>query len=142
MGRSYWFDCPKCGYQAKVSGRADRGVGFAVQTVSCRDCKCLYDAVTAVKVPDITEPRSLPRREPGLPSNLLGAQRTASVPPTLASVANRLYYFGAKEFKWIKYKLQCPASPAHRVQVWNDPGKCPHCGTYLDRAALPFRLWD
>jgi hypothetical protein len=30
MGRSYWFECPKCGYRAKVSGRADRGLSFFV----------------------------------------------------------------------------------------------------------------
>ena len=52
MGRSYWFECPKCGYRAKVSGRADRGLSFFVQTILCRDCRELYDAVTRLRVPD------------------------------------------------------------------------------------------
>ena len=24
MGRSYWFECSRCGYRAKASGRLDR----------------------------------------------------------------------------------------------------------------------
>ena len=52
MGRSYWFECPKCGYRAKVSGRADQGLTFFVQTILCCDCRELYDAVTRLKVPD------------------------------------------------------------------------------------------
>jgi transcription elongation factor Elf1 len=50
MGRSYWFECARCGYRAKVSGRVDRGFNFFVQTIVCRDCKELYDAVTRIKV--------------------------------------------------------------------------------------------
>src|SRR5215831_14184587 len=52
VGRSYWFECSKCGYRTKVAGRADRGLSFFVQTIVCRDCKELYDAVSRVKVPD------------------------------------------------------------------------------------------
>ena len=52
MGRSYWFECPKCGYRARVSGRADQGLSFVVQTILCCDCRELYDAVTRLKVPD------------------------------------------------------------------------------------------
>src|ERR1700674_5874389 len=52
MGRSYWFECPRCGYRAKVSGRADRGFNFSVQSIVCRDCKELYDAVTRARIPD------------------------------------------------------------------------------------------
>jgi hypothetical protein len=52
MGRSYWFECPKCGYRAKVSGRADRGLTLFVQTILCSDCRQLYDAVTRLRVAD------------------------------------------------------------------------------------------
>ena len=52
MGRSYCFECPTCGYRAKVSGRADRGLTFFVQTILCLDCRQLYDAVTRLRVPD------------------------------------------------------------------------------------------
>ena len=52
MGRSYHFECAKCGYRTIVSGRADRGLNLAVQTIVCRDCRKLFDAVTKLKVPD------------------------------------------------------------------------------------------
>jgi hypothetical protein len=52
MGRSYWFECSKCGYRAKVSGKPDRGVDFFVQTISCQDCRELYDPVIRLRVPD------------------------------------------------------------------------------------------
>jgi len=45
MGRTYLFECPKCGYRAKVSGGSDCGTRFGVQTVMCLDCKELHDAV-------------------------------------------------------------------------------------------------
>ena len=47
-----------------------------------------------------------------------------------------------KRFRWIRFKIRCPVSPAHRVQLWNDPGKCPKCGVYVEKNALPFRLWE
>ena len=34
----------------KSSGRADRGLSFFVQTILCRDCRELYDAVTRLRV--------------------------------------------------------------------------------------------
>ena len=78
MGRSYWFECPKCGYRAKVSGRADRGLSFFVQTILCRDCRELYDAVIRLRVPDEfgggrdfgrLRKERLPRSQPGMISN-------------------------------------------------------------------------
>ena len=50
MGRSYWFERSRCGYRAKVSGRADRGLHCVVQTILCRDCKELYDAVIRLRI--------------------------------------------------------------------------------------------
>ena len=52
MGRSYWFECVRCGYRAKVSGGSDRGLNVFVQTVVCRECKELFDAVTKLRLPD------------------------------------------------------------------------------------------
>ena len=49
MGRTYLFECSKCGYRARVSGGADRGRHVVVQTILCADCKELYDAVIAFK---------------------------------------------------------------------------------------------
>ncbi|MDD1651143.1 MAG: hypothetical protein LUO80_12255 [Methylococcaceae bacterium] len=140
MGRSYWFECPKCGYRTKVSGRADRGLSFFVQTLLCRDCKELYDAVTRLKVPD----------EPGGLRTLAGLDRVKFMkpspviiaPPTFQAVLNRLPPKGVKRYKWLPVKLQCPVSALHRVRSWNDPGPCPKCGVFLEKSALPYRLWD
>ena len=140
MGRSYWFECPRCGYRAKVSGRPDRGLSFFVQTILCRDCKELYDAVTRLRVPDETM-ASGHRIGWGRPKSphLRG---TPSVPPSFQAVLNRLPNFGARPSRWLQFKLQCPVSASHRVQAWNEPDRCPRCGIYLEKNALPFRIWE
>jgi hypothetical protein len=38
--------------------------------------------------------------------------------------------------------LHCPVSKNHSVHAWNDPGKCPRCGAFLEKSSLPYRLWD
>jgi hypothetical protein len=137
MGKTYLFECPKCNYKARVSGGADRGVHFFVQTILCRDCKELYDAVVRLKVPDeqkITASFSrigFRKPRPG-----------ADTPPRFESALNRLAVRGVSRFKWTPFKARCPLSPAHRVQPWNEPGKCPKCGYYLEKNALPFRVWE
>ena len=140
MGRSYWFECPKCGYRTKVSGRADPGLSFCVQTVLCRDCKELYDAVTRLKVQDESGGWG---RLGGL-YNAAAAQAPAALaaPPAFSAVLNRLPLKGAKRFKWLRFKLQCPVSAMHRVRSWNDPDQCPRCGIFLEKSALPYRLWE
>ena len=140
MGRSYWFECPKCGYRANVSGRADRGLSFFVQTLLCHDCHALYDAVTRLKVPhELWRSENLAAlRQPGP----LRHPRSLSVPPTFQSVLNRLPLTGVKRFRWLAFKNQCPVSASHRVRPWTEPDKCPRCGIYLEKNALPYRLWD
>ena len=140
MGRSYWFECSKCGYRATVSGRADRGLAFFVQTILCRDCKQLYDAVTRLRVPDESE---------GLGSfagwrlvRSPNPYRSISSPPGFQSVLNRLPQTGVKRFRWLSFKIQCPVSALHHVRSWNEPDRCPKCGIYLEKEALPYRLWD
>jgi hypothetical protein len=142
MGRSYWFECAKCGYRAKVSGCADRGLHFFVQTIACRDCKELYDAVTRIQVP--AEPRngSLAPAASLLRSGLLSPFRSSSTAPSFQSIMNRLPYTGVRCFKWLQFKLQCPVSPNHRVQTWNEPAKCPRCGLFLEKNVLPYRIWE
>jgi hypothetical protein len=140
MGRSYWFECPRCGYRAKVSGRADRGVHLFVQTIRCRDCKELYDAVTRIKVGDeaaAADPLPGANRSQGLNSRC-----ALNPPPTFQSALNRLARFGGRKWRWLEFDLQCPVSVLHRVQPWSDPDKCPRCGVYLEKSALPFRIWD
>jgi hypothetical protein len=140
MGRSYWFECSKCGYRAKVSGGADRGLHFFVQTIACRDCRQLYDAVTRLRVPDESGVRSLLSnwRQPAL----MFQSRGPRFPPNFDSVLNRLLYTGTRRFKWSSFKLQCPVSALHPVEIWNAPDKCPRCGFYLEQNALPYRIWE
>jgi hypothetical protein len=139
MGRSYWFECPRCGYRAQVSGREDQGLTLFVQTVLCRDCKELYDVVTRLRVAD----------SPIGFGNLTGwrwvtpnPRRNLSAPPTFQAVLSRLPLTGVKRFRWLSFMLQCPVSAFHRVRGWNDPDRCPRCGVFLEKDALPYRLWD
>jgi hypothetical protein len=142
MGRSYWFECGKCGFRAKVSGQADGGLHCFVQTVICHDCGELYDAVVRLRVP--VEPcQGLPR--PGgmlRPGNWGPAAIKLKTAPSFQVALNRLNFFGAKRLRWIDFKPQCPVSALHRVQAWNDPGSCPRCGLHMERSALPYRIWE
>jgi hypothetical protein len=132
MGRSYLFECSKCGYQATVSGGADTGFEFCVQTAACRDCRILLDCVVRLRVAD-----------KGLVSDFqrVRLRKVEPEPPTLEAALNRLPP-GAGKFKWVSFKLRCPVSPMHRLRAWNEPGKCPRCGNFMEKNALPFRHWD
>lgn len=138
MGKSYWFECSRCGYRAKVAGRTDEGLHLAVQTILCVDCRELYDAVTRIRV--------LVGSQPALHGTLSvpGANLTTepAKPPSFNWALNRLQYTGEKMSDWLKFPLKCPVASLHRIRVWNDPDKCPRCGVYLDRAALAYRIWD
>jgi hypothetical protein len=139
MGRSYWFECAKCGYRAKVSGRADRGINFFVQTIVCQDCKELYDAVTRIRLPEETPGYGLRQASNGKLSSIHSGLKR---PPTFQGALNRLSLTGAKRFKWVRFPAQCPVAVFHRIKPWNDPDKCPRCGLYLEKNALPYRIWD
>lgn len=136
MGKSYWFECEKCGYRAKVAGRPDEGLHVAVQTILCKDCKELYDAVTRIRVMD------------GSRMALQGMLATAPFSnetkraPSFNWALNRLRYAGEKISDWLKFPLQCPVAAFHKVRAWNDPDRCPRCGAHLERSALAFRIWD
>jgi hypothetical protein len=119
MGRSYAYECSKCGFQAIISGGADRGVMAWVQTIACRDCKKLYDALTRLKAPEGAYANA-----GGSPGASKGKSRLSAVPPpAFPLVLNRLHPAGLKRFRWVSFKLQCPASPPHRVQAWNEPDR-------------------
>jgi hypothetical protein len=136
MGRTYLFECTKCGYRAKVSGSEDSGVQFGVKTILCRDCKELYDAVTALKVP-----LASPLNRWKLKSSRLDAVVAPIKPPRFHAVLNRLPPMGRK-FRWMRFKPACPVTPTHRIEEWKQPGKCPRCGILLEANAMPFRRWD
>ena len=139
MGRSYLFECPRCGYKARVSGGADRGFSFSVQTILCRDCRVLHDAVVRVKASN----GALAAARPGFAwPRFRSPTQPWATPPPFDAVLNRLPFPGARQFRWVQFKLRCPVSPLHRVQLWRDPGKCPRCNAYLEKNALPFRIWE
>ena len=142
MGRSYWFECARCGYRAKVSGRADRGLDFFVQTIVCQECKELYDAVIRLRLP-VESQIGFNHKPAGLRrSGVLNPLRVSAAPPTFQLVLNRLPFMGVRRFRWVQFKPQCPVSPLHRVQSWNDPDKCPRCGLHLEKNVLPYRIWE
>jgi hypothetical protein len=136
MGRSYLFECSKCEYKAKVSGGADSGFQFFVQTAACRDCRTLFDSVVRLRIPDTGMKAA---------SEFQRFRLRKSEPetvPTFEAVVNLLPPVGVKRFKWTNFKIRCPVSPAHRVRSWNEPGKCPRCGCFMEKNALPFRYWE
>lgn len=130
MGRSYLFECPKCTYKTTVSGGVDHGQDCTVQTIACRDCRKLFDAIIRLRVLSSTK------------SSKLQGENFPTTPPPFEEVVSRLPLPKSRGFRWFDFKPQCPVSKSHRVEVWNNPGKCPVCGSFLERDGLPFRLWE
>jgi hypothetical protein len=132
VGKTYMFECPQCQYRAKISGGADSGEHCEIQTIVCRDCKELYDvfkrrrrradAVDLVKFPGFYCPE--------IPPTVLG---DSSVNPSRKPLAPLV---------WRDTKLACPVEPKHFVESWNDPGRCPRCGNFMDRIGFAYRAWD
>jgi hypothetical protein len=135
MGRSYLFECPKCSYKAEVSGGLDSGLDFSVQTTACRDCRVVFDSVVRIRIPD-TGLRFLSDFQ-----RMRWRRAEAEAPPTFESAVNRLP-LADRKFQWAQFKIRCPVSLAHRVNAWNEPGKCPRCGNFMEKNALPFRYWE
>lgn len=141
MGRTYLFECAKCGYRAKVAGGAERGLQVAVQTVLCLECRELHDAVVELKVPHLSAANLARWKLKGNP-NTLDAVTAPAAPPTFPAALNRLVIGSGKRFCWVRYQAVCPMSPWHRVREWRQPDKCPRCGVFLDGNAIPFKVWD
>lgn len=137
MGRTYLFECPKCGYRAKVAGGATSGAQFAVQTVLCFECRELHDAVVSLKVT-----RARLAADPSLGTRLPGKPKLLKTAPPFAAVQNRLPWPARTRSQWQTFKPACPVSPRHRTREWNQPDKCPRCGVFLEMNAIPFREWD
>jgi hypothetical protein len=141
MGRTYLFECAKCGYRAQVAGGAERGLLVAVQTIQCLECRELHDAVTEIKVPHLSA-ANLARWKLKFNSIPLDTVIAPAVPPSFPAALNRLVIGSGKRFCWVRYKAVCPVSPRHRIREWNQPGKCPKCGVFLEGNAIPFKVWD
>src|SRR5579864_904618 len=110
MGKSYWFECSRCGYRAKLAGKADDGLHMSVQTILCEDCRELYDAVTRLRILDGSQP-ALHGSLGNAPRVLLSARNP---PPAFDWALNRLRYTGEKLSDWLKFPPKCPASLIHR----------------------------
>jgi hypothetical protein len=119
-------------------------VNIFVQTIRCRDCKELHDVVTRIRIPDEIQDRvrasfcagGLPR------AKLPGRSWAAKGPPSFQAALGRLSYTGSTRFRWLDFKPQCPVSPSHAVQSWSEPGRCPKCGIFLEKNAVPYRIWE
>jgi hypothetical protein len=122
MGKTYVYECGLCHYRVKISGGADSGLDCAVQTIACRDCRELFDVFTRV------------RRQAAPPGKF--KSRHPEIPPAALPGSP------ARQHGWQKSNLSCPVNPKHRVEPWKNPGRCPHCGNYLEPNGLAFRLWD
>lgn len=142
MGRTYLFECSKCGYRATVSGGADRGFHVAIQTVLCLECKQLHDAVTELRIPRLPPLRQPAARKYLKPLVEAGLFKRPKHPPTFAAALNRLPLPTARHFEWLYFAPACPVSAQHRIREWNHPDRCPKCAVLLDQNALPFRVWD
>lgn len=139
MGRTYQFECAKCGYRVAVAGGSEHGPHLAVQTIHCLDCRELRDAVTALKLPDtsvanLTEWKLKPTPFDTGPND--------ASPPTFTAALNQVVVGRGEHFSWVRYKLACPVSARHRIRPWKQPGKCPKCGVFLDGSGTPFKVWD
>jgi len=139
MGRTYLFECAKCGYRATVAGGVEQGPHLVVQTIHCLDCRELHDAVTELKV--LASAPEKPQRWKLKPTPF-DSGPSDEKPPAFATALNYLVVGSGKHFRWIKYKPACPVAARHRIRVWKQPGKCPKCGVFLDGSGTPFKVWD
>jgi hypothetical protein len=138
MGRTYLFECAKCGYHTTVAGGSESGLQLAVQTIHCLDCRDLHDAITGLKLP--TAGNDL-KRWKFKPSPFATGPSEAQ-PPKLGDALTFLVIGTGQRFRWMRYQLACPISVRHRIRRWQQPGKCPKCGVYLDGSGTPFQVWD
>jgi hypothetical protein len=131
VGKTFHFECPQCHYRAKISGGPAQGLHCGVQTIICRDCRELFDVFTRMRRP--ADRKDLPRfptfYRPEIPPVIL--QPSSFQPPRTTT-----------PLVWQDFQLTCPAQPKHFVEAWNDPGRCPRCGNYLEKNGFAFRLWD
>lgn len=122
MGKTYVFECSLCHYRAQVSGGTDSGMDCEVQTVVCHDCRELFDVFTRV-------------RRQAAPVDKFKSSRL-EIPPVALPGSS------AHKSGWQQCKPVCPVNPKHSVESWKDPGRCPHCGNFMEKNGLPFRVWD
>jgi hypothetical protein len=125
MGKTYLFECGLCHYRVKVSGGSDAGVDCHTQTLLCHDCRELFDVFTRV-------------RRQSSPVGKFQALHPEIPPAALAGSP-------ARKKSWEAAGLTCPMEHdriKHRVEAWKDPGRCPRCGSFMEKNGVAFRVWD
>jgi hypothetical protein len=126
VGRIYLFECSLCHYRTKVAGGATIGIHCEVQTVACRDCRELFDVFTRIRQRESVGPKWADK--------FLGFNQ-AEIPPVVLLGA-------ATNLGWQTFPLACPVNAQHFVEPWQDPGRCPRCGNFMEKNGFPFRSWD
>jgi hypothetical protein len=104
-----------------AGGGIAEGLDVIAQTIQCADCREIRDAVIALRVP-------------------LDAPPYSSAPP-LEDVINPLQPNRPGAWRWDHFEPACLMDSSHEVEPWNQPGKCPRCGVFLEATGLPFRQW-
>ena len=125
MGKTYLYECPMCQYSAQISGGADGGLHCEIQTVVCRDCRDLLDVFTKVRRRDGEKEKI---KFPGF--------FRPEIPPAMLRDSK------LARLVWKNFAPACPVNAKHSVEPWNNPGRCPRCGVFMELNGLPFRIWD
>ena len=124
MPRIYIFRCERCEYSARIAGGEAEGYHATTQTIHCKNCRELRDVIVRERVP-----------EPPLPP-------LKKLLPEPATPSNTLKFGQPPRTRWTTRPPACPVAATHEVTPWNKPGRCPHCGSFMEPDGLPFRIWE
>jgi len=130
MPKSYLFECEKCGYRSVITGGSAAGNDVKVRTMICKECRALYDCVVALRTTQKVQPWKQFEQVP------------REIAPSVASAVARLPTSTTAPRQWREFVPTCPTEATHRVEPWGSPGRCPRCRAYMERGALPYRIWD
>ncbi len=118
MGYRHTVNCTQCNYETVVSGGDDGGMRCTTTTISCQECRELFDVVTSRQPWDGSA---------GLSDEELVCPRSA-----------RAEADGDED--------TVGSSPRHVVRRWKFPGPCPKCGEAMTQGRTdgPYTavLWD
>lgn len=145
----YEYICGSCGYAAEVCAGQVNGFIQEVLTISCRDCRELYDVVIT-HLPQ--EEDRLPDEQPDLEfeqlwerycQELRDAEAAGRSPDEvllrefrIAADARTLIDEIKHELGFRRFPPRCPRSEEHAWVPWVHPGPCPCCGEIMQRGAL------
>ena len=94
--------------------------------MACRDCRELFDVFIRVRRRASADKAAA--KFPGF--------FRPEIPPVVLRDGT------SARLVWQKFKPACPMEPRHFVEPWNDPGRCPRCGNFMEKSGFPYRRWD